>query len=100
MIENNDPRKTFASWPTISQIFIFNLLMIGVCVYMIHSNSYFAIFYALYIKQKIKKIFSFDTRFLGPMTFSIFDFETLLIFMLILIKGTSFADPEHACAGT
>jgi maltodextrin utilization protein YvdJ len=89
MIEANDPRKTFVSWQTIFLIIFFNAIMIGICVYMIHAGSYFVIFYVLYIKQKIKKIFSFDKKYIGRKHFSNFDFETLLIFMLIFLKGTS-----------
>jgi hypothetical protein len=88
MIEANDPRKNFVSWKTTFLIILFNAIMISICVYMIHSGSYYVIFYTLYIKQKIKKIFSFDKKFIGRKTYSIFDFETLLIFLLIFLKGS------------
>ena len=75
------------SWQTIFLIIFFNAVMVGVCVYMIHAGSYFVVFYVLYIKQKIKKIFSFDKKYIGVKRFFIFDFETLLIFLLVFIKG-------------
>lgn len=87
MIELNDPRKLFLTWKNAIFVGLLNILMIGVCVLMIHWGSFYVIFYVLYIKHKFQKLFSFDRKNIKKNPYMIFDFETFLMILLILLKG-------------